>query len=321
MDRGIGKLGLAGNKKAFWLDYFFLPRPMILIPVSTFFLLGVYHGKNATENSIVIINLLYGILSFTALIGAIYIINQITDKKTDLANNKLFLIPREIISVKAARIEAVILIIISFFTAILFLSKAFIIILLLSLLLGLAYSIEPFRFKKRPILDVASNAVGNGILNIFAGWIVTGYQIAGWEILLPYPFAVASVHLVTTIADIEGDRKNNLKTSGVVLGQRKGIIISVILMGLAVITALLVNNKTALSASLFSLPFYFVPVLTKTAHLSQSRILFPAKISTLIFSVVAGVLFRFYLPCLAVIVLLTYLYYKFRFQIAYPSLK
>ncbi len=314
-------MGLAGNKKPLWFDYFFLPRPMILIPVSTFFLLGAYHGQNTTENSIIIINLLYGILSFTALIGAVYIINQITDKETDLANNKLFLIPREIISVKAALIEAIILLTISFFSAILFLSKGFIIILLLSLLLGLAYSIEPIRFKKRPVLDVASNAVGNGILNTFAGWIATGCQITGWEILLPYPFAVASVHLMTTLADTEGDRKNNLKTSGVALGQREGVIISVILMSLAVITALIVNNKPALYATLLSLPFYSVPVLTKTAHLSQSRILFPAKTSTLIFSVVAGILFRFYLPCLSVIVLLTYLYYKFRFQITYPSLK
>ncbi|MCD6378936.1 UbiA family prenyltransferase, partial [bacterium] len=162
MDPGIEKFIPPRNNKPFWLDYFFLTRPLILIPVWTFFLLGAHHSFAPLEKSINSFKLLYGILSFTTLIGAIYIINQITDKETDLANNKLFLIPRKIISVKAAWIEAAILLFLSFFAAIFFLSKGFIIILLLSLLLGLAYSIEPFRFKKRPILDVASNAIGNG---------------------------------------------------------------------------------------------------------------------------------------------------------------
>jgi 4-hydroxybenzoate polyprenyltransferase len=321
MDPVIEKFIPPRSNKPFWLDYFFLTRPVILIPVWTFFLLGAHHSFASAGNPINSFKLLYGILSFTTLVGAIYIINQITDKKTDLANNKLFLIPREIISIRAARTETAILLTISFLTAILFLSKVFIILLLLSLLLGLAYSIEPLRFKKRPVLDVASNAIGNGILNTFAGWVAMGSQTAGWEILLPYPLAVASVHLVTTLADIEGDRKNNLRTSGVALGQRVGITISVILMVLAVITALIVNNRIALYTALLSLPFYFVPALTKTAHLSQSRILLPAKTSTLIFSIAAGVLFELYLPYLALIVLLTYFYYKFRFRITYPNLK
>ncbi|HMA77425.1 MAG TPA: hypothetical protein VKO43_08955, partial [Candidatus Krumholzibacteriaceae bacterium] len=82
------------EKKSLPLDYIFLTRPIILIPVWTFFLLGAYHATDIAEKSMRNHLLLCGILSFTALIGAVYIINQITDKETDLANNKLFLIPR-----------------------------------------------------------------------------------------------------------------------------------------------------------------------------------------------------------------------------------
>ncbi|MDZ7859271.1 MAG: UbiA family prenyltransferase [Candidatus Krumholzibacteriota bacterium] len=314
-------MSLTTEKKSLPPDYIFLLRPIILIPVWTFFLLGAYHGADIAGKSTGNHLLLYGILSFTALLGAVYIINQITDKETDLANNKLFLIPRGIIKVKAAWTETFILILVSFITAALLLPGRFIIILILSLMLGLAYSIEPLRFKRRPVLDIASNALGSGILNTLAGWMVVSGRIEGWEILLPYPLAVASVHLITTIADTEGDRKSKLKTSGVILEQRAGVIISLILMALSVAAAIIVENKTAMYASLFSLPFFLFPLFSKIKALSEKRILLPAKISTLIFSIAAGVIFKLYIPYLAAVLLITRVYYKLRFQISYPALK
>ncbi len=321
MGQGIGKLSSTTEKKSLPLDYIFLTRPIILIPVWTFFLLGAYHAADIAGKSIKNQLLLYGIFSFTALIGAVYIINQITDRETDLANNKLFLIPRGIIKVKAAWTEAFILITASLLTAALLLPGRFIIILILSLILGLAYSIEPFRFKRRPVLDVASNALGNGILNTLAGWIVVSGRIEGWEILLPYPLAVASVHLITTIADTEGDRKNKLRTSGAVLGQRATAVISLILMALAAAAAIIVENRAAFYASIFSLPFFLVPAFTKTKILPENRILMPARISTLIFSIAACFIFKLYIPYLAAVLLLTRVYYKLRFHISYPAMK
>jgi 4-hydroxybenzoate polyprenyltransferase len=320
MDRGIKDKGQPA-------DYFFLLRPMILIPVWTFFLLGAWHGSKTCKQPISTVNVAAGTLSFTALLGAIYIINQITDRKADLANKKLFLIPHSIISIKSACIETVILLLISFTLAPILLPIKFTVILGVSFALGIAYSLEPVRLKKRPFLDVMANSIGNGVLNTLAGWFAIGAPAEGLEILAPYPLAVASVHMTTTLADIKGDRSVGLRTSGVITGERVGIAISVLLMLGAVAVAALVGNNHALLASLLSLPAFLIPARALGQEQKQqsnsgrsSYLLFPAKTATLVFSIVAGFLFPLYIPFLVVLILFTRLYYKKRFNMNYPSL-
>jgi len=302
-------------------DYIFLMRPMILIPVWTFFLLGARHGASAGGVSPGLGPLLAGLFSFTALLGAVYIANQIADRDTDRAGGKLFLVAGGIVSIRAAWIEAAILVAASFGLAIAFLPRPFIAILAASLALGAAYSLEPARLKRRPVLDVLANAAGNGVLNTLAGWIVVGAPLAGWEILVPYPLAVASVHLATTLADRGADERTGLRTSGVALGERRGIVVATALMGAAAVAARLAGNGEALAASLLSIPFFLLPARDGRAETPPSRFLLPAKAATLVFSVVAGFLFPVYLPCLAAAIALTRLYYARRFGMAYPSLR
>lgn len=302
-------------------DYIFLLRPMILIPVWTFFLLGARHGALAAGIDVDGPRLLAGLLSFTALLGAIYIMNQIADRAADLAGNKLFLVSKGIVSVRAAWIEAAALAAVSFCAALLFLPLIFCGILAASLALGAAYSLEPLRLKRRPVLDVLANAVGNGVLNTLAGWIAAGAPLGGWPSLVPYPFAVASVHLATTLADTEADSKMGFTTSGVALGVSRGLFVSTALMGGAVVAAYLSGNTVALIASILSLPFFLIPVRSITGPARNADALIPVKTATLIFSAAAGYLFPLYLPFLAAVILLTRLYYSRRFGIDYPSFR
>ncbi|MDD4858031.1 MAG: UbiA family prenyltransferase [Candidatus Krumholzibacteria bacterium] len=302
-------------------DYIFLLRPMILIPVWTFFLLGARHGAKLSGTPIDTIRLLAGLASFTALLGAIYIINQIADRDVDLAGNKLFLLSRGIIPVRAARIEAAALVGLSCALALALRNALFWAILAGSLALGAAYSIEPARLKRRPVLDVLANAAGNGILNTLAGWVSAGAPLAGCAILIPYPIAVASVHLITTLADCEADSKMGLKTSGVALGVSRGIFVSTALMAAAVVAAYLLGNNPALIASILSLPFFLIPARLVTRPERNEDALIPAKAATLIFSVTAGFLFPLYIPYLAAVILITRLYYSRRFGIEYPSFR
>ena len=304
-----------------FFDYVFLLRPMILIPVWTFFLLGARHGAIATGVDIDAPRLFIGLFSFTALLGAIYILNQIADRAADLAGNKLFLLSKEIVPVRAAWIAAAALVAVSFCTAVFFLPLIFCGILAASLALGAAYSLEPVRLKKRPVLDVLANAVGNGVLNTLAGWVAAGAPMGGWPSLAPYPFAVASVHLVTTLADIEADSKMGFKTSGVALGISRGLFVSTALMGGAVVAAYLAGNTPALAASLLSLPFFLIPVRSVTTPARTADALIPAKAATLLFSIAAGFLFPLYIPWLAVVIVLTRVYYSRRFGIDYPSFR
>lgn len=303
------------------LDYIFLLRPMILIPVWTFYLLGASHGLNASGAPIPVRPFVAGLVSFTALLGAIYIINQVSDRETDLKSGKLFLLSHSVITVKAALLEAGLLVSLAIALGILFMPVRFNIVLLIGLLLGLAYSVEPVRLKKRPVLDVLANAVGNGLLNTLAGWTAVGAPLAGLTTLAPYPLAVASVHLTTTLADIDGDSSSGLRTSGVALGSRRGIALAVGLMAAAVVTASVVDNQPAFYASLLSVPVFLIPARASKRSDISSSILLPAKAATMIFSVTAGFLFPLYIPFLALTVIGTRLYYRGRFGIVYPGLK
>jgi 4-hydroxybenzoate polyprenyltransferase len=307
--------------KAKPVDYIFLLRPMILIPVWTFFLLGARDGANASGAAIEAAHLAAGLVSFTALLGAVYVMNQIADRGADLAGNKLFLIPRGIITVRAAWIEAAVLVVVSFAVALATLPALFTAILAASLVLGAAYSLEPVRLKRRPVADVLANAAGNGVLNTLAGWVAAGAPVAGWASLIPYPFAVASVHLATTLADVEADSRMGFKTSGVMLGVSRGLFCSTALMGAAAVASYVTGNNPALIASILSLPFFLIPVRSITGPARNADALIPVKIATAIFSVAAGFLFPLYIPSLAAVILLTRFYYARRFGIEYPSFR
>jgi len=308
-------------RRARAIDYIFLLRPMILIPVWTFFLLGAHHGAKAAALPIDALHLLAGLLSFTTLLGAIYVMNQIADRAADLEGKKLFLISEGIISTKAAWIETLALVAASFALALVFLPLVFSAICAASLALGAMYSLEPVRLKRRPVLDVLANAAGSGVLNTLAGWAAVGAPLEGWVSLLPYPVAVAAVDLATTLADREADAKMGFRTSGVVLGVSRGLFFSTALMGLGVVAAYLVGNNPGFIASILSLPFFLIPVRSITGPARNADSLIPAKAATLIFSVTAGFIFPLYIPFLAGVILLTRLYYKRRFVINYPSFR
>ena len=192
-------------------DFFFLMRPILFIPLWASMFLGYAAGSEVPSFSI---NLLpsslfwINLLSYTLLMGAVYVVNQIYDRESDLINNKLFLIPYEIIKTEWAWIFAGVLVILSFIISLLFSTFDFTIILFLSLILGAMYSVPPFQFKARPFIDALSNGAGYGILAYLAGWAAaTPITISALLYSLPLFFFVIAVFLNTTVPDIEGDKK------------------------------------------------------------------------------------------------------------------
>ncbi len=302
------------------LDYLFLLRPMILIPVWTFFLLGARHGYSLSDDRPDTFAIITGMVSFSALLGAVYVINQISDRRTDLAGNKLFLISHSIVSLRSAWIESILLAVFSLATAYFLTNTLFFIIAAASLVLGLLYSIEPVRLKKRAVFDIAANAVGSGVLNTLVGWTSAGAPVRGYMVLLPYPLAVASVHMVTALADIEADNSAGLRTSGVLAGRTAGLWTAAGLMTAALVSAILTGNRPAFYATLFSLPLFLVAALSGKKILAADRILLPARIATLVFALTAGFFFPLFVPFLAAIILMTRMYYRRRFGVNYPSL-
>ena len=300
-------------------DFFFLMRPILFIPLWAPMFLGY-----ATEEALgsFSIKLLPGklfwinLLSYTLLMGAVYIINQIYDRESDLANNKLFLIPYNIISIKSAWIFAGVLTILSFVIGILFSSKDFIIILIISLILGAMYSIPPFQLKGKPFLDALSNGIGYGILSYLAGWSSTGHiTLSALLYSLPLFFFIVAVFLNTTVPDIEGDKKAGLITSGVFMGKKNTTIVASVFMLYALIGAFIILDIHILISSLIGLILFVIAIFDDTDYMAKVSY----RISSFVFVLTIGLKFPIFLLLGIIILILLRLYYERRFNYVYPT--
>lgn len=96
-----------------------------------------------------------------------------------------------------------------------FLDTAGKVLLLLFLLLSVAYSAPPLRFKARPLLDFSSNIL-YGVPAVLGYHLATGALVPLWALGLVFCWTSA-MHLFSAIPDIRFDKSAGLKTSAVVL--------------------------------------------------------------------------------------------------------
>jgi len=302
-----------------WYDYFFLLRPVLLIPVWTFLFLGYFWGSSLeTFNFTVILPWrFWAILClYSLMMSSVYIINQIVDRESDLINNKLFLIPYNIISIRAAMVYAIILALIPLISVYFFGIK-FVMLFVLSYLLGVAYSIRPFELKARPIADMLANAIGYGLLAFLTGWAVTG-KIQGRAFIQAFGYIlfVSSIFINTTIPDIQGDQKAGKYTIGVFLGARNATILSSILLFLTFIYSFLEFDVFLMIPSLVGLPIFIISIWDESMQM--------AKISyravSFLFVLMVALRFPLFLILGILILILLRVYYTKRFMINYPSL-
>jgi len=302
-----------------WYDYFFLLRPVLWIPVWTFLFLGYFWGSSLeTFNFTVILPWrFWAILClYSLMMSSVYIINQIVDRESDLINNKLFLIPYNIISIRAAMDYAIILALIPLISVYFFGIK-FVMLFVLSYLLGVAYSIRPFELKARPIADMLANAIGYGLLAFLTGWAVTG-KIQGRAFIQAFGYIlfVSSIFINTTIPDIQGDQKAGKYTIGVFLGARNATILSSILLFLTFIYSFLEFDVFLMIPSLVGLPIFIISIWDESMQM--------AKISyravSFLFVLMVALRFPLFLILGILILILLRVYYTKRFMINYPSL-
>ncbi len=298
-------------------DRFFLIRPSLLVPVWTFLLLGHYHSTPRAPQLAVPGKVLLALLTYSAVMAGVYILNQLTDRESDRLNRKLFLLAEGHLSVVSASIQMALLLAAGTILSILFFSPVFTLFLFLSLVLGILYSLPPFRLKARPFLDLASNAIGYGGLNFAIGWLATDSISAGTVALaLPYILAVGGVFVSTTILDIPGDRRVRDRTIGVCLGSHSARWVAALLVGAALLSSIAVGNWICLIASAVSLPFFVAAGLRRGDRIVSLSVRTGPPILVLI----TAIIYPFFGPVLVVGILLTRWYYKKRFGLVYPSL-
>jgi 4-hydroxybenzoate polyprenyltransferase len=305
--------------RAKFYDYFFLLRPTLLLPVWIFLFLGYLRGGNYGFLKFVLSfpsSFWKVFFSYSLLMGGIYILNQIFDIESDRLNEKLFLLPKGIISIRRAWIALFITLLLSIILAIP-IKGDYLIIWILSLILGVLYSAPPFKFKGKPFLDLLSNSIGYGFLNFLAGWI-SSFPMRKEALLfsIPYVLAVGAVFLNTTIPDIPGDVETGEKTTGVIMGSRKTALLAFILLFLAFFSSLILRDYMVLLASTISLPPFFLAFRFNTDFFVKVAY----RIGGGIFALIVAIHCPLFLILSILTLTLLKLYYRGRFGLNYPSL-
>lgn len=254
--------------------------------------------------------------------GGIYILNQITDIETDRLNKKLFILSENLMSVKAATIEMLLLLGAGIFFSYKF-NYNFFILILISTLLGIAYSLPPLRLKGKPILDTLNNGIGYGMINFAAGYLLS--KPFEWSIFLtflPYFLSICAIFINTTIVDIEGDKRSGAITTGVFLGAKVSAIISTTLLALGIIVARQLGDYICLIPAITSFPLFLISLCYTIFKNGVHRQITIAsfRLPGLVFTLITGYLYPGYLIFLVFLFIALRIYYKSRFGMTYPTL-
>lgn len=290
---------------------------MLMPPVWTIGLLGYQQGQQSAGETASWTQAVVPIAVFTLLTGGVYVHNQIVDMEGDRANNKLFLLADGFVSPRAAAVQTAV----CYGGAVVsgFLYDGWLgFLMALSFLLGMGYNVAPFRWKDRPLAGLLYNVVVYGIIAFVVGWRAVAPFDA--ELLLaavPYCFGVGAIYLNTTLPDMPGDRLTGKITIGVRYGFRTASVLACVLLAGGVATGFWRSDYFIAVASLACLPlFVWMTVTGAVADVARAT-----KIGVLSLSMAASVVCPAYLMLLTALFFGAKPYYRYRFNIDYPTFK
>ncbi|MCC7431791.1 UbiA family prenyltransferase, partial [bacterium] len=294
--------------------YFFFLRPAILVPVWSFLLAGVFTASQVhqTQKNFPFFTL----LSFTFLMSAIYVLNQIFDAKTDEANDKNFFLHKKIITTKEAFFEFWILVLLAFAVAFFKTNLTNLILLKISFLLGIIYSCPPFKWKAKPFLDFFANSFGYGILAFAIGWnSLIEIQFSDFIYTIPSFFCAGAVFLNTTVLDFEGDKATNQNTTAVFSGKERVLFLALVSLVFGILSGFFLKEFIAFGMGVCSIFFFAKAFSEKTRQRTYQSVI----VGTLIYAVIVGTLFLYFGLFLICLVFFSKWYYKKRLDLDYPN--
>jgi chlorophyll synthase len=252
------------------------------------------------------------------LMGAVYIINQISDRETDETNKKLYLVAQGYVKLSLLKLEVAFLLIAAVVWAIGWFGDnlSYLILIALSVVLGATYSVRPFRLKGKPFLDLFANAIGYGGIAFLIGWRTVA-PLDTYALLrtIPYILCVGAAFVNTTLPDLKGDQAYGDRTTGVILGVRRSCQLSIFLLAGAILSAWWLKDVIPLITGLFCLPLFVY--MNFRRH--RSVIILATRAGILILSLITCVLIPYYFILFAGSLFFVRWYYSARFGIKYPG--
>jgi 4-hydroxybenzoate polyprenyltransferase len=263
-----------------------------------------------------VLTLLGPIACLSCVMASVYVLNQMKDIQTDLANNKLFLLSEGIIAVKQAGWEAGFFAVSGLVLGFLITIQLGITLIILFLLSGWLYNFPPFEWKNRPLMGLLVNGIG--------GWIIytIGWKAAGgaeWVSLrsMAYALAGVSVFLNTTLPDMAGDEKTGKITFVLRYGVGKTAIWALILEAAAVVLALITRDWLLFIPGIISLPLFIRAAGRRTVK----EVIRATKYAISALVIAVCIVFPLYTLVVLFIFFLTKWYYRKRFHFNYPNLR
>ncbi len=101
--------------------------------------------------------------------------------------------------------------------------------------MSVLYSVPPVRLKAIPGVDWLVNMVGFGLLTPYAGWALTGREVAGpgRTVLISFAVLFGSLYPLTQIYQLEEDRRRGDRTLASALGLDRSLALAIGMAGLA----------------------------------------------------------------------------------------
>jgi 4-hydroxybenzoate polyprenyltransferase len=311
-------------------DFFFVLRPLIMIPAWSLYVLGAHAPASRRAVSSALVQ--PGFWCMTAVLACAYVLNQIFDVESDRLNDKGLHLTRGLLRARTMVLVALA----AFLGASLLYPHAAPMQtgpLIVTLLLSLTYSLPPLRLCARPWFDLAANAIGYGGLAFVLGASAISRDTTGaWMGSIPWIFLVGATFLHTTILDVAGDAAAGKRTTSVAIG----------VIGSARLAALLSVTALVAAVFLFLRGKPLVPALAMTAALVVflgaavfiqraerrdlgARLLERATVSALAVRVTTAMVAAmavwkdpWLLALVAPIVVAARFYYRGRFELRYP---
>jgi len=308
------------------LDCFFATRPLLLVPVWGYSILGLFRagGANAFRHWPYFSagkqgNAFIWMIVFSFSVSMVYVINQLADIEADKKNGGLPLIAVGIVSIKAATITAVIAGAFSLATPLIFGKFSIALLSAVSMALGALYSCRPMRLSGRPYLDFLANALGFGIIAFGVGYVCGGKSLLAPRFFtdaLPYTLLMCAGSISSTLPDIAGDQSDGKVTTAVKLGKKNAHTLAMLFIVAAGVSAGLNHDSVALICCGAALPIYIAYAIKPRQKLEEAAY----KVGGAIMMLLCAAILPLLVPAALLLFFATSSYFRIRHKVKYPSL-
>ncbi len=305
-------------------DVIFLSRPVVLVPVWGFSVLGYHNASSRTVTAASPLELsdFFRMLLFSFAVGAVYILNQIADAKVDAKNSGFALLAQGGVSFTTAYVAMALYLSLSVILPLFVGMPQMAMFSLAAWFVGLVYSIRPAYFTGRPVLDFLSNAVGYGVVAYGVGWFLATdmesvRSVSFVKSSMAYVLCMSAGSISSTLPDIEGDAREGKVTTAVLLGKKGAHMLATLLLAGAWAYGIYLQDWIVIATAGCTLPLYITYFFFSTGRMMELTY----KGGGAVLMCAAGVVYPLFLLTGAAVLAATMLYFRIRYGVRYPSLE